>query len=48
MVTLVGRLQENPTVENGFTYIVTSNNLEKGAGAGAVQNAEFLQVKGYI
>jgi aspartate-semialdehyde dehydrogenase len=48
MVTLVGRLQENPVVENGFTYIVTSDNLEKGAGAGAVQNAEFLKAKGYL
>jgi aspartate-semialdehyde dehydrogenase len=48
MVTLVGRLQENPVVENGFTYVVTSDNLEKGAGAGAVQNAEFMKVKGYL
>jgi aspartate-semialdehyde dehydrogenase len=48
MVTLVGRLSENPTVENGFTYIVTSDNLEKGAGAGAVQNAEFMRAKGYL
>jgi aspartate-semialdehyde dehydrogenase len=48
MVTLVGRLQENPVEENGFTYIVTSDNLEKGAGAGAVQNAEFMKVKGYL
>jgi aspartate-semialdehyde dehydrogenase len=48
MVTLVGRLQENPVVENGFTYIVTSDNLEKGAGAGAVQNAEFMKAKGYL
>jgi aspartate-semialdehyde dehydrogenase len=48
MVTLVGRLTENPTVENGFTYIVTSDNLEKGAGAGVVQNAEFMRAKGYL
>ena len=48
MVTLVGRLQANPIVGNGFTYIVTSDNLEKGAGAGAVQNAEFMKVKGYL
>ncbi|MBA7636135.1 Aspartate-semialdehyde dehydrogenase 2 [subsurface metagenome] len=48
MVTLVGRLQENPVVENGFTYVVTSDNLEKGAGAGAVQNAEFMREKGYL
>ena len=48
MVTLVGRLQENPVVENGFTYVVTSDNLETGAGAGAVQNAEFMREKGYL
>jgi len=48
MVTLVGRLQENPLHENGFTYIVTSDNLEKGAGTGAVNAAEFLKVKGYL
>jgi aspartate-semialdehyde dehydrogenase len=48
MVTLVGRLQVNSIVENGFTYIVTSDNLEKGAGAGAVQNAEFMRAKGYL
>jgi aspartate-semialdehyde dehydrogenase len=48
MVTLVGRLQENLLHENGFTWIVTSDNLEKGAGAGAVQNAEFMKKKGYI
>ncbi|TEU09120.1 hypothetical protein E3J20_07070, partial [Candidatus Bathyarchaeota archaeon] len=27
MVTLAGRLQRNPLYENGFTYIVTSDNL---------------------
>ena len=48
MVTLAGRLQRNPLYENGFTYIVTSDNLEKGAGAGAVNSAEFLRAKGYL
>jgi aspartate-semialdehyde dehydrogenase len=48
MVTQVGRLQEDPLKENGFTYIVTSDNLEKGAGTGAVNAAEFLKVKGYL
>lgn len=48
MVTVVGRLQRSPLHENGFTYILTSDNLEKGAGAGAVQTAEFLKVKGYL
>jgi aspartate-semialdehyde dehydrogenase len=48
MVTLVGRLRENPVARNGFTYIVTSDNLSKGAGAGAVQNAEFMKAKGCL
>ena len=48
MVTVVGRLQRNPLHENGFTYILTSDNLEKGAGAGAVQTAEFLKARGYL
>ena len=48
MVTLVGRLQRNPLYENGFTYIVTSDNLERGAGAGAVNSAELLRARGYI
>ena len=48
MVTLVGRLQRNPVAGNGFTYIVTSDNLGKGAGAGAVQNAEFMKAKGCL
>lgn len=48
MVTLVGRLRRNPTLENGVSYILTSDNLERGAGWGAVNNAEFLKVKGYI
>ncbi len=48
MVTLAGRLQRNPLYENGFTYIVTSDNLERGAGAGAVNSAEFLRAKGYL
>jgi aspartate-semialdehyde dehydrogenase len=48
MVTLAGRLQRNPLYENGFTYIVTSDNLEKGAGAGAVNSAKFLRANGYL
>ena len=47
-VTVVGRLQRKPLHENGFTYILTSDNLEKGAGAGAVQTAEFMRAKGYL
>jgi aspartate-semialdehyde dehydrogenase len=45
MVTLVGRLRENPIFENGVSYVLTSDNLEKGAGGGAVLSAEYLIVK---
>ena len=48
MVTLVGRLRENPLFKNGVSYVLTSDNLEKGAGGGAVLSAEYLKVKGLI
>jgi aspartate-semialdehyde dehydrogenase len=48
MVTQVGRIQKNNTTENSFTYILTSDNLEKGAGTGAVNAAEYLKVQGYL
>ena len=48
MVTLVGRLRENPVFKNGISYVLTSDNLEKGAGGGAVLSAEYLKVKGLI
>ena len=48
MVTLVGRLRENPLFENGVSFVLTSDNLEKGAGGGAVLSAEYLKVKGLI
>ena len=48
MVTLVGRLRENPLFKNGISYVLTSDNLEKGAGGGAVLSAEYLKVKGLI
>jgi aspartate-semialdehyde dehydrogenase len=48
MVTLVGRLRENQLFENGVSYVLTSDNLEKGAGGGAVLSAEYLRVKGLI
>ena len=48
MVTLVGRLRENPIFKNGVSYVLTSDNLEKGAGGGAVLSAEYLKVKGLI
>jgi aspartate-semialdehyde dehydrogenase len=48
MVTLVGRLRANPLSSKGFTYILTSDNLEKGAGAGAVLTAELMKVRNYL
>ena len=45
MVTLVGRLRENTLFENGLSYMLTSDNLERGAGGLAVLTAEHLHVK---
>jgi len=47
-VTLVGRLRRDPVFKNGLAYIVTSDNLDKGAGGGAVQTAEYLKAKRYF
>ncbi len=48
MVTLVGRLRQNNLFKHGISYVLTSDNLEKGAGGGAVLSAEYLKVKGFI
>jgi aspartate-semialdehyde dehydrogenase len=42
MVTLVGRIRKNEIFRKGIYYILTSDNLEKGAGGGAVLTAEYL------
>jgi aspartate-semialdehyde dehydrogenase len=47
-VTLVGRLRKDPVFKNGLSYVVTSDNLDKGAGGGAVQTAEYLKAKRYF
>jgi aspartate-semialdehyde dehydrogenase len=47
-VTLVGRLRKDPVFKNGLAYVVTSDNLDKGAGGGAVQSAEYLKAKRYF
>jgi hypothetical protein len=41
MVTLVGRLRENKLFRNGLSYVLTSDNLERGAGRGAMLIAEL-------
>ncbi|MFH2111788.1 MAG: aspartate-semialdehyde dehydrogenase [Candidatus Bathyarchaeota archaeon] len=48
MVTLVGRLRENRLFRNGLSYVLTSDNLERGAGGGAMLTAELLLRKGYV
>ena len=48
MVTIVGRLRENTLFNNGLSYVLTSDNLERGAGGGAVITAEFLMKKGLL
>ena len=47
-VTLVGRIRKDPVFKNGLAYVVTSDNLDKGAGGGAVQSAEYLRAKRYF
>ena len=43
----VSRVRADPTVENGLSLWVVSDNLRKGAALNAVQIAEEL-IKGYI
>jgi aspartate-semialdehyde dehydrogenase len=43
--TFVSRIREDPTVENGLSLWVVSDNLRKGAALNAVQIAELLGSK---
>ena len=43
----VSRVRVDPTVENGLSMWVVSDNLRKGAALNAIQIAEEL-IKGYI
>jgi aspartate-semialdehyde dehydrogenase len=40
--TYVSRIRQDPTVENGLSMWVVSDNLRKGAALNAVQIAELL------
>ena len=40
--TFVSRVREDPTVENGLSLWLVSDNLRKGAALNAVQIAELL------
>jgi aspartate-semialdehyde dehydrogenase len=41
-MTMVGRIREDLTIENGLNLWVVSNNIRKGAALNAVQVAETL------
>ena len=48
MSTVVGRLREDPALQNGVKYMLVSHNTRLGAARGAILVAEYLTKKGYI
>jgi aspartate-semialdehyde dehydrogenase len=46
--TYISRIREDPTVENGLSIWVVSDNLRKGAALNAVQIAELLVNRGLL
>jgi aspartate-semialdehyde dehydrogenase len=46
--TYISRIREDPTLENGLSLWVVSDNLRKGAALNAVQIAELLLNRGLI
>ena len=48
MATIVGRVREDPALENGIKYILLSHNTKMGAAKGAVLLAELLYKRGFI
>jgi aspartate-semialdehyde dehydrogenase len=48
MTTSVGRIREDPALENGIKYLLVSHNTKMGAAKGAVLIAEYLTVQGFI
>ena len=48
MSTIVGRLREDPVLENGVKYVLLSHNTKLGAAKGAVLTAEYLVQQGMV
>jgi aspartate-semialdehyde dehydrogenase len=48
MVTTVGRIRKDNSLENGIKYVLVSHNTRMGAARGAVLSAELLIKEGYI
>ena len=46
--TYVSRIRKDPTLENGLSFWVVSDNLRKGAALNAVQIAELLVNRGRL
>jgi aspartate-semialdehyde dehydrogenase len=46
--TLVGRIRQDPSVQNGLTMWVVADNIRKGAATNAVQIAELLVERNLI
>jgi aspartate-semialdehyde dehydrogenase len=48
MTTVVGRIRNDPALNNGVKYILLSHNTKMGAAKGAVLVAEYLVKEDYI
>ena len=48
MATSVGRLREEPVLENGVKLVLVSHNTKMGAAKGAVLVAELMRAKGFL
>ncbi|GIW42443.1 MAG: aspartate-semialdehyde dehydrogenase [Candidatus Binatia bacterium] len=48
MTTSVGRVREDPALENGLKYVLVSHNTKMGAAKGAVLVAEYLLATGAL
>jgi aspartate-semialdehyde dehydrogenase len=48
MCTVVGRLREDPALDNGVKFVLVSHNTKLGAAKGAVLTAEYLVHQGLI
>ena len=46
--TLVGRIRQDPSVENGLVMWVVADNIRKGAATNAVQIAELMVERGLL
>ncbi len=48
MVTSVGRVRNDPALENGIKYVLVSHNTKMGAAKGAILVAEYLVQQEYL